>query len=163
MLEGAAMEYVKWMIGLISASFIATAVIFMLQLNAMNTFQQEVNYQIERHGGLTSSAMNDLNEYAKENHGGCIVESSEDNAPCWKTEDRDNNVESSGLFVSEFTEKPIGEGYVYKTRLDGEKARYGTPIDYVLTRQIGQIKGISVFKPTVIGESASRVRGDVDA
>jgi preprotein translocase subunit SecF len=158
MLEGAVMEYAKWFIGVVSVMLISVAVIFMFRLNEVNSFQQDVNYQIERHGGLTEEAKIVLNEKAKKLYGGCIVESLEDNAPCLFAADRaDDSVKSSGFFIREY--RTEGGQDVYYDRGD-EQARYGTTIQYVLTRQIGNINGKSLFKPSVIGMSASRVRGD---
>ncbi|MCC2252085.1 hypothetical protein JUJ52_19310 [Virgibacillus sp. AGTR] len=161
MLEGAVMEYAKWFIGMVSVMFITVAVVFMFKLNEINSFQQDVNYQIERHGGLTQEAKIALNQKAKASYGGCIVESSKDNAPCLFASDRaDESVKSSGLFIREYKAQEDGST-VYYDRGD-DQARYGTTIHYVLTRQIGSIGGTSFFKPSVTGMSASRVRGEPD-
>lgn len=158
MLEGAVMEYAKWFIGMLSVMFITVAVVFMFRLNEVNSFQQEVNYQIERHGGLTQEAKIALNDKAKRSYGGCLVSGSEDNAPCLFTADQnDPSVKSSGFFIREYKTQEDGSG-VYYDRGD-EQARYGTQIHYVLTRQIGNISNTSFFKPSVLGTSASRVRG----
>lgn len=204
MLEGAVMEYAKWFIGLVAVMFISVAVVFMFKLNEVNGFQQEVNYQIERHGGLTSTIVNKdtgevlplpitqngvridnyndvditqlngyvrkgalpkLNEYAKKTYGGCLAATPDDNAECLFKEDRNNkDMQSSGFFVREIKPQDDGKGYVYFDRNITEQARYGTTIKYAITRQIGHLgnEGISYFKPAVIGESASRVRGTVD-
>lgn len=204
MLEGAVMEYAKWFIGMISIMFISVAVIFMFKLNEVNSFQQEVNYQIERHGGLTNAVvyettdvllplphthsdgtvaqsysdvnMNDatlngyvrkgaipeLNELAKKNYGGPLVASDTQGATPLFPEERGTDVETSGIFVQEYKELVDAKGKVkmqYNVRTINEQARYGTPIKYVITRQIGNIEGSSFFKPAIIGESASRVRG----
>jgi hypothetical protein len=158
MLEGAVMEYAKWFIGMLSVMFITVAVVFMFKLNEVNSFQQDVNYQIERHGGLTEEAKVALNDKAKMAYGGCIVTGPEDNAPCLFEADRnDESVKSSGFFIREYKTQDDGST-VYYDRGDNQ-ARYGTEIHYVLTRQIGSISGSSFFKPSVVGTSASRVRG----
>lgn len=160
MLEGAVMEYAKWFIGMVSIMFIAIAVIFMFRLNEMNSFQQDVNYQIERHGGLTEEAKIALNEKAKSTYGGCIVEASGHNAPCLFEEDRnDEDVKSSGFFIREYKTEDDGSR-IYYDRGD-DQARYGTTIHYVLTRQIGEVgvDGTAFIEPAVLGTSASRVRG----
>lgn len=161
MLEGAVMEYAKWFIGMVSVMFIAVAVVFMFRLNEVNSFQQDVNYQIERHGGLTEEAKVALNDKAKAAYGGCIVTGSDNDAPCLFEADRkDESVKSSGFFIREY--KTDGKGAaVYYDRGDTQ-ARYGTQIHYILTRQIGSISGNSFFKPAVVGTSASRVRGTSD-
>lgn len=155
MLEGAYMEYAKWTIGLLTASIILTVVIFMFQLNAMNTFQQEVNYQIERYGGLTPIAMEQLNEYAKANYGGCITESYENSDVCYFEEDR--GMPTSGIYVREYID--TGSGFEYYDRGEYESEQYGTSIKYVLSRHIGQSADVSIMKPVVYGEGVSRVRG----
>ena len=58
MMEGAVMEYIKAFLGMIVGALVIVAVIFLFRLNEINTFQQEVNYQIERNGGLTDDAKN---------------------------------------------------------------------------------------------------------
>jgi len=158
MLEGAVMEYAKWLMSMIVLTFITLAVIFMFKLNEINSFQQEVNYHIERHGGLTESAMIELNELAKDSYGGCLVVSSEDGAACLFEGDRNRNAQTSGFFVREYKEYPDGTK-VYYDRADSEAAVYGTPIRYALTRQIGTVAGGSYLKPGVTGKSASRIRG----
>lgn len=158
MLEGAVMEYAKWFIGIVSVTFITVAVVFMFRLNEMNSFQQDVNYQIERHGGLTEEAYIALNEKAKSTYGGCIVESHEDNAPCYFAEDRaDEDMKSSGFFIREIKTQDDGTTVYYDR--GNEPARYGTQIDYVLSRQIGEVAGTSFLKPSTVGMGASRVRG----
>ncbi|WP_078598375.1 hypothetical protein [Evansella clarkii] len=158
MLDGAIMEYAKWFIGIVSFFFITMAVIFMFQLNEVNSFQQDVNHQIERHGGLTEEALVVLNDRAKLAYGGCLAASPEDNAPCLFEEDRnDDNVKSSGFFVREYQMQEDGQN-VYYDRGENQ-ARYGTPIHYVITREIGNWGESSFFKPSVVGTSASRVRG----
>lgn len=157
MLESAVMEYVKWFIGLVAIAFVCVMVVFMFRLNEVNSFQQEVNYQIERHGGLTQEAKQALNTHTKNAYGGCLAESSEDNAPCLFPDDEGGT--SSGFFVQEY--KTEGDDLVYYDRPDNEEARYGQKIDYVITRQIGNftVGGVSLLKPSVVGSSSSRVRG----
>ena len=157
MLEGAVMEYGKWFIGMVSTMFIIVAVVFMFRLNEVNTFQQDVNYQIERHGGLTDEALVALNKRAKSAYGGCIVTGPEDNSKCLFNEDRNNSsVTSSGFFIKEYKMKNGSASYYNR---GNTQARYGTQINYVITRQIGNVGKKSFFKPSVVGTSASRVRG----
>lgn len=157
-MEGAVMEYVKWFIAMVGIMFIIVLAVFLFRLNEINGFQQDVNYQIERYGGLTTEALHVLNDKAKNAYGGCIVESHEDNAPCLFPEDRnDSEVGSSGFFVREYKTQDDGTD-VYYDRGD-EQARYGTAIQYVITRQVGTIAGQTFFKPSKVGTGASRVRG----
>lgn len=148
MMEGAVMEYAKWFIGMVSLFFIIIAVVFMFKLNEMNVFQQEVNYQIERHGGLTEEAIESLNVFAKEKFG---IDS--DSAITTS-----KSVMESGeyhFFLQEY-KKDGGRDVLYYRE---EPARYGTPITYVLRRKIAS--GILTIEPSIVGESASRVRGVV--
>lgn len=151
------MEYAKWFIGLVSIVFIAVMCVFMFKLNEVNSFQQEVNYQIERNGGLTEEAKISLNNHAKKSYGGCIAESAEDATVCLFEDDRAAGTPSSGFFVNEF--KVIGGQRQYYNRQDGDEARYGTKIEYAITRQIGNGRMLAEMTPAVIGSSASRVRG----
>lgn len=155
MLDGAIMEYVKWFIGIVSTVLMAVLVVFMFKLNEMNAFQQEVNYQIERHGGLTPAAMAELDKHAKEAYGGCLAKTAESVATCV---DGTPATETSGFFVKEYVVDDAGNKSYY-TRPAGQEARYGTQVRYVLTRQIGDVDNLTMFKPAVIGSSASRVRG----
>lgn len=149
MMDNAVMEYVKWFIGLTSMAFVLILVVFLFKLNEVSGFQQEVNYQIERNGGLTNDAMASLNQIAIDNYGGCLM----------KTKD-DSSDKSSGFFVSEIVD--IGGGkYAFYDRPDGVTARYGTPVKYVIVRSIGKIESL-IMKPSVVGESASRIRGTSD-
>lgn len=158
MLEGAVMEYMKWFIAILSLLFISILVIYMFKLNEVNVFQQEVNYQIERHGGLTEDAMAALDESARENYGGCLAESMEVDAPCLISTGDDDS--SSGFFVKEYTDD--GTNKAFRTRLNGQEARYGLEINYVITRQLGQVAVFSGINPAVTGVSSSRVRGVLD-
>lgn len=50
--------------------------VFGYQLQTITTFRQQVNYQIERKGGLTPEAVSELKEYSEEHfHGWYAVES----------------------------------------------------------------------------------------
>lgn len=167
MMEGAVMEYAKIFIGFISTFLIATVALLMFNLNEMNSFQQEVNYQIERHGGLTPEAMDALNLHAVRAYGGCLAESSEFGAGCLEFNDpaikakadaMNPDGKSSGFFVREYKVKADGTMQYYD-RTSDKQARYGTQIRYVTLRHIGKSDVSSMFTPAVVGSSASRVRG----
>lgn len=152
MMEGAVMEYVKWFIGIVSAIFLVMVVVMMFRLNEVNTFQQEVNYQIERNGGLTETARRDLNEYAETQHNGYVSFSLDDN----ENEYSSSDTNFSGFSLVEIEENGDG-GYQVLVRGD-KQAKYGTPIKYAMVRNIGSFGDFSL-DPAVMGESASRVRG----
>lgn len=161
MLEGAVMEYAKWFIGMLSIMFIIVLVVFLFRLNEVNSFQQEVNYQVERHGGLTEDAKVALDDHARQSYGGCIAETPDDNAPCLFPKNADDTV-SSGFFVNEVKTVEAEDGTPmkqYYNRPNDAQARYGTKIEYVITRQIGDGSLMAIMKPSVFGSSASRVRG----
>lgn len=76
MQESSIMEIVKWFIGLLIIGTIVAVVIFGFELGSVNNFKQQVNYQIERQGGLTPTAIANINEYSKKyNRGMFTVES----------------------------------------------------------------------------------------
>lgn len=169
MMEGAIMEYVKWFIGIMSGFFTLLLVIFLFQLNEINTFQQEVNYQIERHGGLTTEAKSDLSRYAETQHNGYVSFSLENNKPSPGVHNVVDGkvVDSSGevLAFSGFSLVEVeadansSDLVVYHRGSDADdQERYGEPIMYALKRHVGSI-GDFTLEPVVMGESASRVRG----
>lgn len=63
-------ELAKIYIGFMLILTVVSAGLFMFQVQDVNTFKQSVNYQIERSGGLTTEAVNNINKYSKENFGG---------------------------------------------------------------------------------------------
>lgn len=159
MLEGAVMEYAKWFIGIMSTVLMAVVVVFMFRINEMNAFQQEVNYQIERHGGLTPEAMVALDKHAREAYGGCLINKVGDDGKiaCAMSP---STAETSGFFVKEYIQDEATGKKSYYTRPSDKPARYGTQIRYVITRRIGTSNSSgALFEPAVVGSSASRVRG----
>lgn len=64
------MEIVKWFIGLMLLMMLLSATIFFIQVGGVNSFKQQVNYQIERKGGLTQEAISNINEYSENYYGG---------------------------------------------------------------------------------------------
>jgi len=145
MLEGSIMEYVKWTIIIVSLFFISIVVMGMFKLTEVNSFQQEVNYQIERNGGLTEQAFTDLDEFVRDNYGSCVIGMDdpvpEDCKDPFRLAEFDND-----------TKTWVSRG--------NTKASFGTQIHYAIKRSVGEIQGHSIFEPSVIGTSASRVRGD---
>lgn len=61
-------EFTKWFIGILLIMLIASVGVIFFQLQEVNSFKQQVNYQIERKGGLTEEAIRELNDYAQENY-----------------------------------------------------------------------------------------------
>ena len=154
MLEGSVMEYVKWFVISVSLYFITITVMMMFQMNQMNSFQQEVNYQAERHGGLTNSAIADLDEHVKNVYDSCVVELDENgNIPADSPEGCDNP-----FYLKEYVINDDGTKHWYKR--EDVRAAFGTQIDYAIVRHIGSINDRPLVKPTILGTSASRVRGD---
>lgn len=78
MLEGAVMEFWKWMLSIMLLMTFVSFAIFCMDLGNINSFKQQVNYQIERHGGLTETAVENLNEYSqKYYHGDFVIKSNQ--------------------------------------------------------------------------------------
>lgn len=66
MLEQPVSEIFRYLLGLILTCFILSVAIFCYQIQDVNTFRQQVNYRIERRGGLTQEAMEEIDTYSKE-------------------------------------------------------------------------------------------------
>lgn len=65
MQEQAVMEFIKWFIGLLLVFGMVATGIFCFQVQDVNGFKQQVAYQIERKGGLTSEALQELEAYSE--------------------------------------------------------------------------------------------------
>lgn len=70
MQEHSIMEIVKWFTGLLLVMTMISVALFCYQLQDVNTFKQQVNYQIERNGGLTSKAIRNIKDYSDRNYQG---------------------------------------------------------------------------------------------
>lgn len=71
-------EYVKM---LFNAAYILAAVAifaFCFRVSDVNSFKQQVNYQIERKGGLTDEAVMELKNYSNKYYGGSFSVKSDD-------------------------------------------------------------------------------------
>ena len=68
MLEQSISEMVKWFIGLFLMMIIFSTGFFCYQVQDINSFKQQVNYQIERNGGLTPEALHGINNYSAKNN-----------------------------------------------------------------------------------------------
>ncbi len=66
MLEGTTMELSKIFISIFMILSIASVSIFFINLNQAQDFKQMVNYQIERHGGLTTETQTKIKNYSKD-------------------------------------------------------------------------------------------------
>jgi hypothetical protein len=64
MQEGAVMEIVKSFIGIMLIMLLLSVTIFFMHVGQVNNFKQVVNYQIERNGGLTATAINEIEDYS---------------------------------------------------------------------------------------------------
>lgn len=70
MQEGAVMEIVKWFLALLMLMLLIAFTIFAINTSAINNFKQQVNYEIERNGGLTEEALESIGEYSEDYYGG---------------------------------------------------------------------------------------------
>ncbi len=77
MQEGTIMELVKWFVGLLLLMMFISLTMFFFQFGNINSFKQQVNYQIERHGGLTEAAVENINQYSTEIYNGAFEIESE--------------------------------------------------------------------------------------
>lgn len=76
MQEGAVMEFIKWFLGIFLFFMLLSIAMFSFDLGNVNSFKQQVNYQIERQGGLTETAVANINDYSdKYYHGAFQIES----------------------------------------------------------------------------------------
>lgn len=73
MQEATIMELVKWFIGLLLIMMMVSLAMFFFQVGNVNSFKQQVNYQIERQGGLTKTALENLNEYSEKYYNGAFT------------------------------------------------------------------------------------------
>lgn len=80
MIEGSISTIVRIFITFLSVMVLAGIGISLFQLQQTNHFKQYVNYEIERNGGLTSQAMQRINNYSQEHFNGRFkVQSSQGN------------------------------------------------------------------------------------
>jgi hypothetical protein len=70
MLESSVMEMGKLYISLFIIFAMVSIALFFSEVNHANEYKQYVNYQIERHGGLTTEAMQKVEKYNDEHYGG---------------------------------------------------------------------------------------------
>ncbi|EUJ34187.1 DUF4320 family protein [Brochothrix campestris] len=70
MQEQTVSEFVKWFIGLILIFGMVSIALFLYQFQDINTYKQQVNYQIERQGGLTKEAIAALKKESEDNYNG---------------------------------------------------------------------------------------------
>jgi len=73
MQEQTVMEIVKWFIGILLVLTLVGVGIFTYQLQDVNSFRQVVNNQIERNGGLTLEAVEQIQEHSNEFYRGRFV------------------------------------------------------------------------------------------
>lgn len=70
MLEGSTMEMGKFYISLFIIFSMVSLNLFFISANHANEFKQSINYQIERHGGLTADALDILENINQEHYSG---------------------------------------------------------------------------------------------
>lgn len=73
MLDGAIMTITKWFIGLMLIMLMVAVTLFCIQLSDVNSYKQQVNYQIERHGGLTKESVQNLKDYSDKQYKGAFT------------------------------------------------------------------------------------------
>lgn len=66
MSESATMEILKMFVLVLGIAFLISVIVLGMQISDYNSFKQQVNYQIERNGGLTKEALANINEYSDE-------------------------------------------------------------------------------------------------
>lgn len=64
------METARIYISMLIIMFMITFAVFLFEIQQSNDFKQYVNYQIERNGGLTAEAMENINQYSEDNYNG---------------------------------------------------------------------------------------------
>lgn len=70
MKDGAIFEVFKWFGFLLGLTCIASFVLYTHQVRETPNFQQYVNYEIERNGGLTEQAVDNITQQAEKHYGG---------------------------------------------------------------------------------------------
>lgn len=140
----------------------------MFRMNELNSFQQEVNYQIERHGGLTPKAISELDEHTRKAYGSCLIELDENGEIPDATDIPEDCEDTKNAFyikeyVKEYVSDEDDEDNVIEvakwiTRDDDGDA-FGTQIHYVIKRPIS-IGETQIIDPVVMGTSVSRIRGN---
>lgn len=72
-MEHSIMEYFKWFAWFVLTLASIAVFLFCYQVSDVNSYKQQVNYQIERKGGLTEEAVMELNNYSKDNYNGVFT------------------------------------------------------------------------------------------
>lgn len=70
MTEMSIMELFKWICYFTIFMCFASFGVYTHQVRETPNFKQHVNYQIERHGGLTNVALENINNYSEEHYNG---------------------------------------------------------------------------------------------
>lgn len=66
-------EYFKWLGWFILTIASITIFLFCYQVSSVNSYKQQVNYQIERKGGLTEEAIMELKNYSETHYNGSFA------------------------------------------------------------------------------------------
>ncbi|EMF0203576.1 hypothetical protein NXK88_002867 [Enterococcus hirae] len=67
MLELSISETIKILVTMFLILMLLSVSLFFFKVQGINGFRQQINYQIERHGGLTKDAQKDIKNYAQNN------------------------------------------------------------------------------------------------
>lgn len=70
MKDGAIFEIFKWFGFLFTLTCFASFALYTYEVRETPNFRQHVNYQIERNGGLTEQAIENITLYSEEQYGG---------------------------------------------------------------------------------------------
>lgn len=76
--EGAIMTLSKWFLDFLLLFVFLALVFFFIEVGGINSFKQQVNYQIERNGGLTETAMSNITNISKTKYDNKYVVQSDD-------------------------------------------------------------------------------------
>ncbi|MBT2604959.1 DUF4320 family protein [Bacillus sp. ISL-53] len=77
MQELSIMEFVKWFIALLVIMMLISLSMFFIELSNVNSFKQQVNYQIERQGGLTDPALSNIKQISDDYYNGTFTVTSD--------------------------------------------------------------------------------------
>lgn len=77
MQEATTMEMVKYYIFIFLTVCLVSLAIFFFEVSNVNSYKQQVNYEIERSGGLTPEVVEQLDEYSKTYYKGIFTISSD--------------------------------------------------------------------------------------
>lgn len=130
-------------------------VFFGFQLQQINSYKQQVNYTIERQGGLTAAAITDLKKLSNENYSGyfTIVATTTDKNADGVVAVGEGLVKSADgkSWLPASTQGDFGQQYKYKMHI-----KIPIPFGGVLAAK--EDSALKYFETDMIGSSVSKVR-----